>query len=182
MFDKAWVKVHSITRAVCSECLGFCFVSNWLSFTPTVPLLSNMHSKLYFIFFNHVVFLSVMFTSFPYRLQYNVVQLKTSCQLCNFIVNLLFVCLFGQIAALPHFYMKILYVIIIASWLSANCTSLYQRQQVSSACLLLQPQRTLSPSMHQSMKANEWLYFILLKLYINTHTCPWYVVWTEQQW
>lgn len=130
MFDRAWVKaVHSLRRIACWEWGGCCFAIAELSFTLNSATVFQHHSKdVQCIFSNHVVFpvlvahvyLTTAFTE-------QCVTVESGCQLCYFIVNFTFLCVFVCFIKLPQWHLitcKLLYI-IVASWLSNNCRSLY---------------------------------------------------------
>lgn len=124
MFHRAWLK------GVCSFTTWgiFCFVYNELSFTLTVPLLSNMQMYKFYMFFymfSCQLCSSVLLTvAFPIQS----VTVETSCQLSYFIVNLLFICLFVFIAFMGPCYMSsFVHHCHYPSLLMANCASLYHR-------------------------------------------------------
>lgn len=176
----------SITKATSSEWGGCCFVNSELSFTLTVPLLSNIQ-HVQCIFSNHVVFpvtvacvyLTVAFTQ-PF------VTVETSCQLLYYsVVNLHSVCLFAKICC---------HDFLLHEWF---CTSSSPHGWVLTVDHFIRDSRTAGElslpftaaskktfSVHASHPWRQisdfpclfFLIIILLRLYINTHTRPWYVV------
>lgn len=130
MFDRAWVKV------VQNEEVS----ALWdLSFTLTVPLLSDMHSAkrtLYkctckwecTLYFLTMLFSCQLCLPFPRHSIYSTMgysqnQLPTLLFHCELAILFLYVCMVKLLSWLPVTWM-ILSVIIVASWLSANCAAL----------------------------------------------------------